>query len=58
MYQSPMQSPIKPQTQTSYRKMGWVAGTFHVTMMVLTMGLWTPVYLLARRGRKTVTRSV
>lgn len=42
-------------TQTTYRKMGWIAGTFHVCMLIVTGGLWTPVYLLARRGRKTIT---
>jgi len=46
----------QPRYSVSYRKMGWIAGTFHVGMMVVTMGLWTPVYLAARRGRKTVTR--
>ena len=44
-----------PRTTVSYRKMGWIAGTFHGLMLVFTMGLWTPVYLAARRGRKTVT---
>lgn len=28
---------------------------FHWFMIVCTMGLWTPVYLSARRKRKTVT---
>jgi hypothetical protein len=45
-----------PRYSVSYRKMGWLAGTFHGFMMFMTMGLWTPVYLAARRGRKTVTR--
>ena len=45
-----------PRTTVAYRRMGWIAGTFHFTMMVCTMGLWTPVYLMARRGRRTVTR--
>ena len=46
----------QPRYSVSYRKMGWIAGTFHASMLVMTMGLWTPVYLAARRGRKTVTR--
>lgn len=37
------------------RKMGWIAITFHWTMMLMTVGLWTPVYLSARRRRLTVT---
>ena len=37
------------------RKMGWVALGFHITMMVFTVGLWTPVFLAARRRRVTVT---
>lgn len=56
----PQQAPPPyggPTTQVSYRKMGWIAGGFHITMMVFTMGLWTPIYLWARRGRKTVTRT-
>ena len=28
---------------------------FHWTMIMFTCGLWTPVYLSARRKRKTVT---
>lgn len=37
------------------RKMGWIAIAFHWTMMICTIGLWTPVYLAARRRRLTVT---
>jgi hypothetical protein len=37
------------------RKMGWIALTFHWTMMFMTVGLWTPVLLAARRGRNTTT---
>ncbi|MEU0245183.1 hypothetical protein ABZ192_12765 [Streptomyces sp. NPDC006235] len=37
------------------RKMGWVAIGFHWTMMLFTLGLWTPVFLAARRRRLTVT---
>ncbi|MFI8830534.1 hypothetical protein ACIGPN_05840 [Streptomyces afghaniensis] len=37
------------------RKMGWVAIGFHCTMMLFTVGLWTPVFLAARRRRLTVT---
>ena len=37
------------------RKMGWVAIGFHWTMLICTVGLWTPVYLAARRRRVTVT---
>ncbi|MET9098311.1 hypothetical protein [Streptomyces antibioticus] len=39
----------------SRRKMGWLAITFHWTMMLFTVGLWTPVFLAARRRRLTVT---
>lgn len=53
----PSRDPYQPRTTVSYRKMGWIAGTFHGLMMVCTMGLWTPVYLAARRGRRTVTRT-
>jgi hypothetical protein len=53
----PPSMPVhQPRTQVTYRKMGLIAGTFHVCMMLLSCGLWTPVYLAARRGRKTVTR--
>lgn len=54
-FQPPPQQYAGPTQQTSYRKMGWIAGAFHITMMVITMGLWTPIYLWAKRGRKTVT---
>lgn len=37
------------------RKMGWLLIGFHWTMMLFTIGLWTPVYLAARRRRVTVT---
>lgn len=42
-------------TVTTRRKMGPIALTFHTLMMIFTLGLWTPVLLAARRGRKTVT---
>lgn len=48
--------PSRARFVVTYRKMGWVAGTFHAVMMVCTMGLWAPVLMQARRGRKTVTR--
>lgn len=54
-YGQPYIQPLGQQ-QVTYRKMGWIAGTFHFCMMVATLGLWTPVYLFARRGRRTVTR--
>lgn len=38
----------------SRRKMGWLLIGFHWTMLVCTLGLWTPVYLAARRRRVTV----
>ncbi|MEU9149193.1 hypothetical protein AB0D59_01235 [Streptomyces sp. NPDC048417] len=38
------------------QKMGWITIAFHWTMMVFTVGLWTPVFLAARRRRLTVTR--
>ncbi|MEV4966668.1 hypothetical protein AB0886_05290 [Streptomyces sp. NPDC024062] len=37
------------------RKMGFILLGFHWTMLLLTVGLWTPVYLSARRRRVTVT---
>ncbi|MDX5569240.1 hypothetical protein PYK79_46410 [Streptomyces sp. ID05-04B] len=37
------------------RKMGWLLIGFHWTMMLCTVGLWTPIYLAARRRRVTVT---
>lgn len=37
------------------RKMGWISLAFHWTMMLLTIGIWTPVYLAARRRRVTIT---
>lgn len=37
------------------KKGGPIAGTFHLVMMFCTAGLWTPIWLWARRGRKTVT---
>ncbi|MCF2130126.1 hypothetical protein L1I79_27390 [Strepomyces sp. STD 3.1] len=39
----------------SRRRMGWIAMGFHWTMILFTVGLWTPVYLAARRRRVTVT---
>lgn len=51
----PSRSAQAPRYTVTYRKMGPVAGTFHACMMLFTVGLWTPVYLMARRGRKTVT---
>ncbi len=42
-------------TVTTQRKMGPLALTLHGIMMFCTLGLWTPVLLAARRGRKTVT---
>lgn len=47
-----------PVKVVSYRRMGPFAGTFHACMLLLTAGLWTPVFLWARRGRRTVTWSV
>lgn len=37
------------------RKMGWISLAFHWTMLLFTCGLWTPVFLAARRRRLTVT---
>lgn len=37
------------------RKMGWIALTFHWFMIFMTIGLWTPFFLAARRRRLTVT---
>jgi len=35
--------------------MGWISLAFHWTMLLFTCGLWTPVFLAARRRRLTVT---
>lgn len=37
------------------RKQGWIGLAFHWTMMIFTVGLWTPFFLAARRRRVTVT---
>lgn len=37
------------------RKMGFILITFHWCMLICTVGLWTPVYLSARRRRVSVT---
>lgn len=37
------------------QRMGWLAIGFHWTMIICTIGLWTPLYLAARRRRVTVT---
>lgn len=37
------------------RKTGWIALTFHWTMIVCTGGLWYFVYASRRRSRVTVT---
>lgn len=37
------------------RKMGWITLGFHTTMLIVTCGLWTPVFLGARRRRVTIT---
>lgn len=38
------------------RKMGWLLIGFHWTAIICTVGLWTPVYLAARRRRVSITR--
>lgn len=35
--------------------MGWITIAFHWTMMICTLGLWTPVFLAGRRRRLSVT---
>jgi hypothetical protein len=37
------------------RKTGWIALTFHWTMIICTCGLWYPIYASRRRSRVTVT---
>lgn len=37
------------------RKTGWIALTFHWTMIFCTLGLWYPIYASRRRSRVTVT---
>ncbi|WP_338683925.1 hypothetical protein QD712_25785 [Streptomyces acidiscabies] len=39
------------------RKMGWIALAFHWAMMIMTVGLWTPTHLAARRRRVTITHA-
>jgi hypothetical protein len=46
----------QPNKIVSRRKMGFILHAFHWTMIVCTLGLWTPVYLSGLRKRKTVTR--
>jgi hypothetical protein len=42
-------------TITTRRKTGWIALTFHWTMIICTLGLWYPIYASRRRSRVTVT---
>lgn len=44
-----------PRRAVSRQRMPIALSLFHWTMMLCTAGLWTPVYLSARRKRKTVT---
>lgn len=37
------------------RKMGWFAMAVHFTLILCSAGLWTPMYLAARRRRVTIT---
>lgn len=46
----------EPRKAVSRQKMSYAAEIGHWTMIVLTAGLWIPVYLNAKRKRKTVTR--
>ncbi|HEX6968621.1 MAG TPA: hypothetical protein VF174_07415 [Micromonosporaceae bacterium] len=45
-----------PRKVVSKRKMGILAHCFHITMTVLTAGLWGVVYWSRLRAKKTVTR--
>lgn len=44
-----------PRRMVSRQRMSFGASAFHWFMIVSTGGLWIPVYLSARRKRKTVT---
>lgn len=44
-----------PRRAVTRRPMPVALSLFHWTMMLCTAGLWTPVYLGAKRKRKTVT---
>lgn len=45
----------RPRRMVTTRPMGAGAEVFHWTMILCTGGLWVPVYLAARRARKTIT---
>lgn len=56
-YPPPQQPPpgYYPRRMVSRRKMPIGLEIFHWVMILGTCGLWTPVYLSAKRKRKTVT---
>lgn len=45
-----------PRSAVTRRPMSIAEGIFHAFMIVMTCGLWIPVYLARRRSLKTVTR--
>ena len=45
-----------PRSAVTRRPMSITEGTFHAFMMLMTCGLWTPVYLARRRSLKMVTK--
>lgn len=47
--------PPRPHRVVTTRPMGAGAEVFHWTMILCTGGLWVPVYLAAKRARKTIT---
>lgn len=53
-YGQPYPAP-HPRRAVSRQQMPVSLSVFHWTMMICTGGLWIPVYLSARRKRKTVT---
>lgn len=48
--------PYQPGQVVSHRKMGFAGHAFHLTMCLMTFGLWIPVYMSRLRSRTTVTR--
>ena len=49
------QGPGVPRGAVSQGQMGYGEAAFHWLMMLGTCGLWIPVYLSARRKKRTIT---
>jgi hypothetical protein len=54
-YPPPVVVQVYPRQMVSRQRMSFGASAFHWFMIISTGGLWLPVYLSARRKRKTVT---